>query len=175
VPPPAREVFSGPSPQESRARSKALCAVIRVAARDGARGLPRGAWRTGLPYLRRSWMLLCELGGNPVAFVDKRLGHKVSMYRRRAGLTQAQLAKQLHVAPETINRLERGKAMPSVATIDRVASALGVELAELLGTGERPTKKTKALDRLLAAVGDRTAAEIELLTSVAKAILRRDR
>lgn len=111
----------------------------------------------------------------PMALVEQRLGQKVAIYRRRAGLTQVQLAKRLRVASETINRLERGKAVPSIATIERVARALRVELSELFRSGERQTRKTKAIDLLLATAGDRTADEIELVTGLAKAVLRRSR
>ena len=110
-----------------------------------------------------------------MAPVEQRLGQKIAIYRRRAGLTQAQLARKLGVAPETLNRLERGKALPSIATIEKVAGALGVELSELFRFRERQTRKTRAIDLLLATAGGRTAAEIELLAGLAKTLLRRSR
>jgi transcriptional regulator with XRE-family HTH domain len=110
-----------------------------------------------------------------MALLEQRLGQKVAIYRRRAGLTQVRLAKKVRVAPETINRLERGKTMPSIATIQKVAGALGLELSELLRFRERQTRKTKALDLLLAKVGGRTAGEIDLVTALAKTLFPRSR
>ena len=110
-----------------------------------------------------------------MALVEQRLGQQVAIYRRLAGLTQVKLAKKVRVAPETINRLERGKAMPSIATIQRVATALGVELSELFRSRERQTRKTKALDLLLANVGSRTTGEIDQLTALAKTLFPRSR
>jgi transcriptional regulator with XRE-family HTH domain len=110
-----------------------------------------------------------------MALVEQRLGQNVALYRRLAGLTQVKLAKKLRVAPETINRLERGKAMPTIATIQKVADALGVELSELFRFRERQTRKTKALDLLLAKVASRTTGEIDLLTALAKTLYPRSR
>ena len=110
-----------------------------------------------------------------MALVEQRLGQKVAIYRRLAGLTQVKLAKKLRVTPETINRLERGKAVPSIATIQKVAGALGVELSELFRFRDRRTRTAKALDLLLAKMGSRTTDEIDLLTALAKTLFPRSR
>jgi transcriptional regulator with XRE-family HTH domain len=110
-----------------------------------------------------------------MALVEQQLGQNVAIYRRRAGLTQVKLAKKVGVAPETINRLERGKSIPSIATIEKVAGAIGVELSELFRFRKRQTRKTKALDLLLAKVASRTTGEIDLLTELAKTLFPRSR
>lgn len=48
--------------------------------------------------------------------------------RQDAGLTQAQLAKRAGVSQQQIAKLERPGANPSVATLRKVADALGVRL-----------------------------------------------
>lgn len=53
--------------------------------------------------------------------------------RKNAGLTQAELAKRIGADKSYISRIERGLTVPSVATLYRIAAAMGmtVELRPL--------------------------------------------
>lgn len=44
--------------------------------------------------------------------------------RRVAGLTQVELARLAGIRPETLNRIEKGKHAPSVATLEKLERAL---------------------------------------------------
>jgi ribosome-binding protein aMBF1 (putative translation factor) len=44
--------------------------------------------------------------------------------RRAAGVTQADLARIAHIRVETLNRIEKGKHAPSVATLEKIERAL---------------------------------------------------
>jgi transcriptional regulator with XRE-family HTH domain len=55
-------------------------------------------------------------------------GKLLANARRRAGLTQAELAKRLAISQAAVAQLERGDANPRLATLDRVLRATGVEL-----------------------------------------------
>lgn len=57
--------------------------------------------------------------------------------RRRAGMTQADLAKAGGVKQPTISRIESGAVVPSVDTLDRLLRACGesLEALPLLGIG----------------------------------------
>jgi transcriptional regulator with XRE-family HTH domain len=103
--------------------------------------------------------------------VEKRLGRRVADQRKRAGLTQAQLAERVGVATETVSRLERGSAIPSLARLEAVASALGVETHELFRTLDRESQKDRALSRLLAAARRGSAADVEALAEVVDRLL----
>ncbi|MBA2386932.1 MAG: helix-turn-helix transcriptional regulator [Acidimicrobiia bacterium] len=48
--------------------------------------------------------------------------------RRRAGFTQQQLADRAGTSQPAIARYERAQAMPSLATLQRIAAACGLEL-----------------------------------------------
>jgi transcriptional regulator with XRE-family HTH domain len=48
--------------------------------------------------------------------------------RRRAGLTQADLAKRLTISQAAVAQLERSDSNPRLATLDRALRATGVEL-----------------------------------------------
>lgn len=48
--------------------------------------------------------------------------------REQQGLTQAQLGERLEVSRATINRWETGERSPDLATLERIAKALGFTL-----------------------------------------------
>lgn len=60
------------------------------------------------------------------------LGRNVREARRRAGMSQEQLAFEAGMKRSYVSDLERGTRNPSVKAIDRLATALGVEPADLL-------------------------------------------
>ncbi len=105
--------------------------------------------------------------------IEKRLGQKVAESRLAAGLTQAELAERVGVATETISRLERGAAVPSVARLEDIATALDLDLSELFTFRPRDTSRERALDSLLEAVGRRPAQDIDMLADVARRIFER--
>ncbi|MEX0991163.1 MAG: helix-turn-helix transcriptional regulator [Actinomycetota bacterium] len=52
----------------------------------------------------------------------------LNMARRRAGLTQRELAELAGVPQPTVSRIERGKTVPTFDTLDRLLEACGMEL-----------------------------------------------
>ena len=52
------------------------------------------------------------------------LCNKVIQQRKSAKLTQAQLAKRAGIRVETISRLESGKHVPSVRTMEKIEAAI---------------------------------------------------
>ncbi|MDH0893948.1 MULTISPECIES: helix-turn-helix transcriptional regulator [unclassified Pseudomonas] len=61
------------------------------------------------------------------------LGVQVREHRLAQNLTQSQLAERVGVETETISRLERGSALPSLLKIEELAAALGASVAALVG------------------------------------------
>jgi transcriptional regulator with XRE-family HTH domain len=64
-------------------------------------------------------------------------GRMVRDARRRAGLTQRELAAKAGIPQETIARIERGRADPRTGTLDRLLEACGYGLESMprLGIG----------------------------------------
>ena len=65
------------------------------------------------------------------------IGATVRSARKRAGVTQAQLAALCSTSQPAIARLEKGLVAPTVLSLDRIARALDAELVidfEPLGT-----------------------------------------
>jgi DNA-binding XRE family transcriptional regulator len=52
------------------------------------------------------------------------LARKIIRDRRRLGLTQADLARRAGIRPESLNRIEQGKVMPSIPTVEKIDRAL---------------------------------------------------
>lgn len=61
------------------------------------------------------------------------LGERIKSERRRAKMTQSELAEQLNIPYQRISQYERGVRIPKRDMLDRIASALGVTAAYLLG------------------------------------------
>ena len=102
--------------------------------------------------------------------IEIKIGQRVSQYRKTAGLTQHDLAEKVGISIESISRLERGSTMTSIAKLDDIAQALGIELADLLNFQDGKSKKNLAMDELQRDLTRRTAKEIELVHGLAKQV-----
>lgn len=67
----------------------------------------------------------------------KKTGALIAKARKEKGLTQQQLAEQLHVSHTTVSKWERGLGFPEVSLLEPLAAALGLTLEDLF-TGEEP-------------------------------------
>lgn len=70
----------------------------------------------------------------------KAFGAFLAKIRKDRGLTQNALAEQLHVTDKAVSRWERGLGFPDINTLEPLADALGLTLAQLMhadsGSGE---------------------------------------
>ena len=62
----------------------------------------------------------------------KNFGAFLAQVRRAQGLTQAELAEQLHVTDKAVSRWERGIGLPDINTLEPLADALDLSLADLM-------------------------------------------
>ena len=77
--------------------------------------------------------------------------------RADTGLTQAELAKKLHVTRQAVSKWEQGRSEPDVDTFLRLAEALGFTMDELLGTADTVRTETAPKEALGAAAGTASA------------------
>lgn len=59
--------------------------------------------------------------------------------RKRAGLSQAELARRAHVAQSTVGRIETGRRVPSTELVERLVRAAGFEVRVALGEPDPDT------------------------------------
>lgn len=101
-------------------------------------------------------------------------GRMVREARRRAGMTQRQLAAKSGIPQETIARIERGRVDPRIGTVDRLLEACGYGLESMprLGIGIDRTQIRELLkltpsERLALAIAD-DGHFVELRRSIRK-------
>jgi ribosome-binding protein aMBF1 (putative translation factor) len=64
-------------------------------------------------------------GNRPaLAYARATLARKIILGRKALGWSQSELAKRARVRVETINRIERGRNTPDIATVDKIDKAL---------------------------------------------------
>jgi ribosome-binding protein aMBF1 (putative translation factor) len=78
-----------------------------------------------------------------IAYARASLARKLIRDRRSARLSQAELARRAGIRVETLNRIERLKMTPTVATVQKIDRAL----ADLEKSDAAKTRKVKALPR----------------------------
>jgi len=110
--------------------------------------------------------------------IANRLADHVKQLRLEAGLTQAELASRAGVTVETVARLERvlrgrssANSNPSLETLVRLASALGVEVSELLSEPSRPRPKDDRISMILRTANPATRRRV---LRVAEALVREE-
>lgn len=64
--------------------------------------------------------------------IRARLGAALKACRARRRMTQEQLAERAGLSYKFIGEIERGDANPTIATLDRLAGALGVDMSALV-------------------------------------------
>ena len=68
---------------------------------------------------------------DPVAVTQETLSARIRMLRQKRGLSIATLARQAGVTSAMVSQVERGVTNPSLATVTRISTALGVTVSEL--------------------------------------------
>ena len=92
------------------------------------------------------------------------IGQRIKSARRLKGMSQFDLAVAAKITNASVSRLENGLQLPRAATAKRVASALGVEVSDLVGSihtveqtqletfGEQLARMEHKLDQLVRAL-----------------------
>ncbi len=59
---------------------------------------------------------------------SKTVGNKITEARKKMNLSQSALAQQVAISAQAVGKWERGESMPDIATLNRLAVILGVDL-----------------------------------------------
>ncbi|NPV89897.1 MAG: helix-turn-helix transcriptional regulator [Firmicutes bacterium] len=98
--------------------------------------------------------------------VLNKLGSRIREERKRARLTQEQLAEMAGCNESYIGQIERGEKNPSLEVLVNIANALGVTLDYLLANNVRLSKSDSLIDELVSLFKGRDAEEIRLLINI---------
>lgn len=79
--------------------------------------------------------------------INKIIAKNLTYYRKKEGLTQAELAERINYSDKSVSKWESGNGVPDVYTLTLLAEIYGVTLNDLVGvdTPMRQEKKTKDL------------------------------
>ena len=72
------------------------------------------------------------------------ISEKIQAYRKRAGLSQEELAKSLLVSRQTISLWENGQTLPTIDNLIRLKEIFGVSLDEMLSEDDMGSTNTEA-------------------------------
>lgn len=64
--------------------------------------------------------------------ISEQLGKNMKRIRAKKGMSQGDIARALEVDRGYISNIENGKKNPTIATIQKLANALGISSSELL-------------------------------------------
>lgn len=67
-------------------------------------------------------------------------------YRKRLGLSQAELSKKIGKAPSVICAWEKGESSPNAELLPSIAKALDVTVSDLCGQADTTTSDQELLD-----------------------------
>ncbi len=70
------------------------------------------------------------------------LGEHIILLRKKKGLSQADLGKEIHTSGDIIGRYERDEVKPSIEVANKIADALKVSLDYLVGNTSLEIDKT---------------------------------
>src|ERR1700752_5285117 len=82
-------------------------------------------------------------GGRPPQKDAPPFGRRLAALRRQKGLSQRELAERLDTTQKTVDYYERRAVNPTLDLVERVAAALEVPAAELIGDGAAPMRLSK--------------------------------
>lgn len=69
---------------------------------------------------------------NMITKRDIKLGKTIKQLRKKAGLTQEQLADKCKLSTTYVGYLEIGQKRPSLKTLNKIATVLGVKVKDLI-------------------------------------------
>ena len=69
---------------------------------------------------------------------NAKVGRTIAELRKRAGLTQSELADRLFVTHQSVSKWETGAALPDIVTLHALSRLLGVSMDDLLSGSVQP-------------------------------------
>jgi transcriptional regulator with XRE-family HTH domain len=102
---------------------------------------------------------------------QQQLGRRLAELRKRAKLTQGDVAEKLGVADETLSRIERGAQWTDFKTLMALCDLYGAEWAELLpSVVRRNSARQQAIQLVVDAVSDLPLKDIELVVGLVREV-----
>ena len=78
------------------------------------------------------------------------LGSRIALLRRKAGLSQSELARRLRISPSAVGMYEQGRREPAVDVLLAMAQIFGVTMDYLLTGAEQESEEAQTVSPGLA-------------------------
>ena len=90
--------------------------------------------------------------------IERRLGLRIKELREKQELTQLKLAEILNMEASNLSKIERGVQIPKEESLEKISTALGVEVKELFNYEHFTDKKNliTQINRILEVSDDKT-------------------
>lgn len=89
-------------------------------------------WPLGVPHLNLLNQSSSSSGAiSPSNLLAKRIGATIRILRQESRLSQKAFACKAGVSRPVITKLENGRSIPTLAKLQRVTAALGIDIAEV--------------------------------------------
>lgn len=88
--------------------------------------------------------------------LKRRIGVNIAAWRKRLGLTQAQLAEQLNYSDKAVSKWERGESVPDVLTLIQLASVLDTTVDVLLADPDALPEHSGRVEQTVGKVVEKT-------------------
>lgn len=100
------------------------------------------------------------------------LGKRIQLLRRRAGLTQEQLAERTGLSLKHLGELERGRANPTFSSLENLASSLDVPLVAMLDFEHEGMAPERIREELELMIGSATDNDLKIIYRIVRALVR---
>lgn len=105
---------------------------------DKAKAVPKATAAKAAAKSEREAAALKTVSGAPVVrSLEQAIGNQVRDYRKAANLTVTELAHQSDISAGMLSKIENGQISASLGTLQDVASALNIQLTDLLRGHEK--------------------------------------
>ncbi|RKY30675.1 MAG: transcriptional regulator [Candidatus Omnitrophota bacterium] len=106
--------------------------------------------------------------------IYKMIGKRIREERKRKGLTQEDLAFKAGVSVNFIGQIERATKKPSIDTLEKISSALGIELKNLFEDVEySPPEEDLMTKKIINLLRGRSISEKKIIYQIARFIIKK--
>jgi len=98
---------------------------------------------------------------------------RIKAFRREKGLTQEELCERAEISVDAVNRIENGTRVPTIDTLEKIATGLGVSLTDLLQMpSAKPTKVAAPVRRVVTLIENEPAEIQQGVEEIVRAALK---
>ncbi|MEW6618834.1 MAG: helix-turn-helix transcriptional regulator [bacterium] len=111
-----------------------------------------------------------------MSYIKRQLGLRIFELRKQMNMSQSKLAELTDFSDNFIGLIERGQRAPSLEGLEKIASALKVEIKELFsfsGAAEKNIKEEQLISKISAFLRKRDIEEIKMIYDVVRRIFER--